>query len=258
MLDVEWPAVTIYSDQSLRPTAHPEMGGLNGDPNQFAGGVGVGNVATKFQLVRYILEAAHEGDPNFAFPSSSTETIATSVSGLTVPSGSCLRLRTLFGKKPQTGTTSTANCRLGRCGDLGYQVLSETVCPGTDAGVGAPPEEGGPSSPPGDGGETSTPSPEGGQDGQGPIIGQDVYDAVAAHGFATVDITIRGVEAMPEVAAETDELAYLQRTASAEEAVREKLPAHGVHVVYWLRHSPGFLAEVGRGRAPGACEHPRP
>jgi len=127
VLDVEWLGVSIYSDQSVRPTTHPQM--APADAN-FASGVGVTDIMAKFSLVRYVLEAAAVSDPNFVSPSIQTETTLTALTGLQVAAETCLRIRTSFGKKPVTTSTSIANCRLGKCGDRGYQVVSDALCLG--------------------------------------------------------------------------------------------------------------------------------
>src|SRR5882724_435141 len=78
ILEIHWPAVTIYSDQSVRPTTHPAMGG-GGCTSLACGsqgtrdltrapGVGVADIAGKFGLVHFILEVTAPNDPNFASP----------------------------------------------------------------------------------------------------------------------------------------------------------------------------------------------
>ncbi|MBI3447678.1 MAG: putative metal-binding motif-containing protein [Acidobacteria bacterium] len=140
VIDLGWPGVTVFSDLSVRPTTHPSMGGGDcvgsnppclgalRDPSR-APGVGVMDIASKFGgLVRFVLEVASPSDPNFTAPLSRIESTSTSISGVQVPLGSCLRLRTMFGKKPETSVTTVANCRLGKCGDVGYEVVSPVHC----------------------------------------------------------------------------------------------------------------------------------
>ncbi len=164
-LDISWPAVTLYSDQSVRPSTNLAMGPA--DPN-FSDGVGVSDIEAKFPLVRYVVEVAPASDPNFdpnnladriecssAYPTDSDPecTSATSAS-FTIPVAHCIRVRTILGKKSQTTgvgvcdtggtglctagnvgtactqdsdcdfTTTIAMCRVGMCGDLGYEVVS--------------------------------------------------------------------------------------------------------------------------------------
>jgi len=125
VVSIEWPPVTLYSDLSTHPSAHPQMGPA--DPNSSAG-VGVLDVDSKFPLTRFVVEVAAATDPNFAYPSTSVESTAVSLSTVIVPSHYCIRLRTVFGKRPQSAAGSIPNCRLGKCGDIGYEVSSATVC----------------------------------------------------------------------------------------------------------------------------------
>ncbi|MBI3449455.1 MAG: hypothetical protein HY049_11125 [Acidobacteria bacterium] len=135
-----WPAVTVFSDQSVRSTTHPNMGGgdcvgltppcpaVLRDPSR-APGVGVSDVISKFGgLFRFVLEVADVNDPNFVTVLQSFPTTATSLSNVTIPQSGCWRLRTIFGKRPETTVTSIANCRLGKCGDVGFEVVSLTQC----------------------------------------------------------------------------------------------------------------------------------
>jgi hypothetical protein len=142
LLDLDWTAPTIYSDQSVRSSTNPGMGGglctsppgCNGgiptnDPTR-APGVGVNDVFGKFGgFVRYVVEVGDKNDPNFLSPVSSTTTTSTSLSGLVVPAGDCVRLTTTFGKIPETSSPfSTAACRLGKCGDIGFSVTDIRSC----------------------------------------------------------------------------------------------------------------------------------
>ncbi|MBI3447899.1 MAG: hypothetical protein HY049_03105 [Acidobacteria bacterium] len=124
-VDFHWDEVEIYSDQSHRPSKNVT---LSPQTLAAAAGVGVSDVSAKFPLVRYVIEAADASDTTFSNPTLSVEKTS-SPAQVTIPGGSCLRIRTLFGKKPQTGSTARADCRLGRCGDVGYEVVSAAVCP---------------------------------------------------------------------------------------------------------------------------------
>ncbi len=49
---------------------------------------------------------------------------------IAVPANTCVRLHTFFGHEPQTSMITVANCRIGLCGDLGYDVVSPPSCVG--------------------------------------------------------------------------------------------------------------------------------
>ncbi|MBI3448030.1 MAG: thrombospondin type 3 repeat-containing protein [Acidobacteria bacterium] len=116
LLDLIWTPSTVFSDMSSRPSTNP----------QAAGGVGVRDIVSRFgELIRYRVEVAPVSDPGFTTPSFTFETESASVSAVPLPPSSCLRLRTIFGKKPETAVRSTANCRVGKCGDVGYEIASE-------------------------------------------------------------------------------------------------------------------------------------
>ncbi len=126
VLDLVWDAAVLHSDQSLRPSTNPAM--APADPTR-SPGPGVADIEGAFGgLVRYIVQVAGDTDPNFVTPTSQTETTDTVLFGVTVSNGSCFRLRTLFGKKPETTDTAMANCRIGQCGDIGYEVASGGFC----------------------------------------------------------------------------------------------------------------------------------
>ncbi|MBI3448029.1 MAG: thrombospondin type 3 repeat-containing protein [Acidobacteria bacterium] len=147
LLDIKWSAVTVYSDQSIRPSTHPAMGGagcVSGaclppgtrDATR-APGVGVGDLASRFGgLVHFILEVAAPDDLAFAAPVERIETDAASLMAMRITPGDCFRLRTTFGKRPETAATVMANCRIGMCGDTGYEVASKRLCPTPPAGDG--------------------------------------------------------------------------------------------------------------------------
>jgi len=140
LLDLQWPAVITYSDQSVRPSTHPAMGGSGctsfscnppggSDPTR-APGVGVEEIAGEFGgLVRYVLELTSLNNPSFSPPFTRIETQETSLSGVIVSASNCYRLRTIFGKKPESAVTTNTFCRVGKCGDIGYEVVSQSSCP---------------------------------------------------------------------------------------------------------------------------------
>jgi hypothetical protein len=132
-VDVSWPAVTLYHDSSVRPSTNPKMGPA--DPTR-APGVGVLDVASLFPIVRYQVETATATcaaiGPNgrvrpemLSWSAGIAETPTTSIANVTVPPDTCFRVRTLFGKKPETAAISVANCRVGKCGDLGYDAVRD-------------------------------------------------------------------------------------------------------------------------------------
>lgn len=240
IVDVLWPAVSLYSDQSVRPTTHPQMGPA--DPNA-ASGVGVNDIATRFPLVRYVLEVAQETDPNFGFPTASFETTGASLSGLLIPRESCLRLRTIFGKKPQAASTTIANCRLGRCGDIGYEVASERLCPGASPAA--------PASGPDSFSESAAEPLE-----QGAVVGGAVYvdpdlpARLASEGFAKVSIVLRGGRPMPPKASHAQEAAYIADIAGLHQTFRARRPASGITVLKEHLYVPGLIAVIdARGLA---------
>jgi hypothetical protein len=140
MMDISWNPVELFSDQSLRPSTNAAMGIVSG----FADGVGVEDIADPvtpmFPLVRHVLETALGSDLAFTSPTQSVECSSGFPAGsdpnctsattavITVDAGSCMRIRTLFGKKPQTSIHLIADCRVGRCGDIGYEVVSRRIC----------------------------------------------------------------------------------------------------------------------------------
>ena len=128
LLDLSWIGAVIHSDGSVRPSTHSTIPGT---------GVGVAEVGS---LVRYVIETQTVGDPSSdPFPQlleanwAAAETHpdgTTSRNGFQVPVNTCVRLSTLLGRTPSTGTHTIANCRLGKCGDLGYGVSSPPACVG--------------------------------------------------------------------------------------------------------------------------------
>jgi len=149
VLNLAWSSVTVYSDQSVRPSTSPSMGGATCTSPGCTGttdatrapGVGVADISGKFGgLVRFVVETASQSDPNFLTPLSMTETTNTSLNGVNIPFGACVRIRTLFGKKAETSTISLANCRLGKCGDVGYEIASPAKCVGASVCTATGPE----------------------------------------------------------------------------------------------------------------------
>ena len=140
-LNLSWTAVTIYSDQHSMLTNNPTMATKDAskprDPNA-ATGVGVPDVAAKWGLAHYRIDVAATNDPNFTMISQSTIcpggagcTSATTAT-IMVPATDCVRLTTLFGVLPrETVNTNATNCRLGKCGDIGYFVTGTPFCPGS-------------------------------------------------------------------------------------------------------------------------------
>jgi hypothetical protein len=125
ILDLGWNLAAVHSDVSTRPSTNSTM---------VAPGAGVADMGP---LVRYVVETQGIVDPNNPYTSlnpAGWTAVATIVSDpntqITVAPDTCVRLHTYFGKEPQTATQTTANCRLGRCGDIGYDVVSAPACIG--------------------------------------------------------------------------------------------------------------------------------
>ena len=118
-----WNDAVVYSDNASRPSTNVTV----------SGGMGTAEVGP---LVRYVAETQTPADPND--PTGSLNPNGWSAAGthrnpedsalIQVPAGTCVRLHTYFGHEPDTATISPANCRLGRCGDLGYDVVSPPSC----------------------------------------------------------------------------------------------------------------------------------
>jgi hypothetical protein len=121
--------LTVHSDNGSRPSTNITV--------TSAGLTGLGT-AEVGPLVRYVVETQGIVDQNnplgsllpngwtavgtFTNPTSSTE--------LTIGPDTCVRLHTYFGANPSTTTHDDANCRLGKCGDLGYDCASPPACLG--------------------------------------------------------------------------------------------------------------------------------
>jgi MYXO-CTERM domain-containing protein len=123
-VELAWNEVTIHSDESVRPSTHPALD---------TPGAGVG-VLDMGELVRYVVDS-QPGPEARLDPDAWTE-VATlhppdTATERTIPVGTCLRLRTVFGVAPRVARAdwTLAECRLGRCGDLGFEVVSDPVCP---------------------------------------------------------------------------------------------------------------------------------
>ncbi|MBI3447663.1 MAG: hypothetical protein HY049_01895 [Acidobacteria bacterium] len=118
-----WNDAVIYSDNATRPSTNATV----------SGGMGTAEVGP---LVRYVVESQTPVDPNNPIGSlnpsgwSAAETHHNPDNSalIHVPAGTCVRLHTYFGHEPDTSTVSVANCRLGHCGDLGYDVASPPSC----------------------------------------------------------------------------------------------------------------------------------
>jgi hypothetical protein len=136
-LNASWPAVTLYHDGSSRPSTHPKVGPQDATR---ANGVGVLDITARFPLIRYQLEIAPVGpsniDPNgnvipttLTFANFGPEVATSFANGLSVPQDSCLRVKVLFGKKPEVdpNITTPANCRVGKCGDRGFETTRSDV-----------------------------------------------------------------------------------------------------------------------------------
>ncbi|MBI3447626.1 MAG: hypothetical protein HY049_01705 [Acidobacteria bacterium] len=148
----DWAPVIWYHDRSIRPSTNPGMAPTDATR---APGVGVLDLLRKTDagnswqgLIHYDLESATATAANLdangrlipaslafstavadvpqpAIDANTGNPTAPTISS-TVAAGpdTCWRVRVKFGKKPETSTTSTANCRLGKCGDRGYDAVS--------------------------------------------------------------------------------------------------------------------------------------
>jgi len=128
MLSLSWNNVKVHNDGSVRPT----------QASLVASGVGC---LDQGALVRFVLETAPllTSDPNPS-PSSLTWTPAQTIAApanpaapvlasITVAPDTALRVRTLLGKVPRTAATGVANCRLGACGDVGFEAGNPGTSP---------------------------------------------------------------------------------------------------------------------------------
>jgi hypothetical protein len=231
-IEVSWTAAIVHTDGRSRPSVNPTLGPV--DPNSSAG-AGTGDIASKFGLVRYLLEAAAETDPNFSAPTlavtcpgdAECDTAISAV--VTVSPDSCLRLSSLFGPQPRVGTPSTVDCRVGKCGDLGYSVTSAPVCLGTQQASSG-------------GGGGSTPPPE--PSSSSTFFDPDLPDALEASGTVRVFIGLSGRRLLEPMATREQILSIENDIALAQQNFRTSLPANGIIIVTEFRHIFSVLAEI--------------
>jgi hypothetical protein len=149
-VDVTWTPPTIQSDGRIVASNNPTMATKNPaqprDPNA-SPGVGVPAIDATFGMARYEVRVAAENDPNFTTLKasylcstnaslSSPECTSPTSATFDISSSDCMRIRTRFGPPPrETVTTTAPNCALGRCGDVGYEVVGKRFCPGTSTCV---------------------------------------------------------------------------------------------------------------------------
>ncbi len=118
-----WAPIALHSDVSSRPSTS-----VIGNPGNGMGVLDFG------ELHRYIVEKQVPQNGVLSPggwilvltvqpPSQPTDAIE-----LIVSADACVRIRTMFGTYPQTLSHTVLNCRLGRCGDLGYEVISQPSC----------------------------------------------------------------------------------------------------------------------------------
>jgi len=126
ILDLGWSPAVLHSDLSSRPSTNSTI-------SNPGGGVGTADMGP---LVRYVVEAqaiVNPADPYGSLDPNGWSAAATHYppdanAQVIVARDTCVRLRTHFGKAPEAVSTTTANCRLGRCGDLGYDVIGGLTC----------------------------------------------------------------------------------------------------------------------------------
>ncbi len=120
-----WTDIQVRSDNSVRSSTHPTVA-----PN------GMGTSDARGPFVRYVLENQAPANPNNPVGSldpNGWTAMATffppdSAAVVTIPADRCIRMHTYFGLEPLTMVQTTDNCRLGLCGDLGYDVTSPASC----------------------------------------------------------------------------------------------------------------------------------
>jgi len=126
-LTLGWNDVTMYTDNRNLPSTNTAVTN---------GGMGTANFGGDF--IRYVVETQPIVDANNPIGSlnpngwtaQATYTNPTNSATVTVNPDTCVRLHTYFGVPPGTTTQTVANCRLGICGDLGYDVASPPSCVG--------------------------------------------------------------------------------------------------------------------------------
>jgi len=114
-IDASWAPVVLYHDGSVRPSTNPKL--APADPTR-APGVGVLDVAAKFPLIRYQLESAP-------------------VSCANVDANDVVQPATMAWSSvgPETASASVANCRVGQCGDIGYDADAGSIRTPTAVGI---------------------------------------------------------------------------------------------------------------------------
>jgi hypothetical protein len=131
MVSLSWKKATVHSDASVNPTTNSSM---------LSPGVGVNDQGP---LVRYVVETqpiVNAADPIGSLNPNGWTAVDTVIDNgspsytgsVTVSPDTCIRLHTFFGKNPSsTGPAATRpNCKLGKCGDLGYDVAGAPACVG--------------------------------------------------------------------------------------------------------------------------------
>jgi hypothetical protein len=125
-MSLQWDPVRLVHDGSTRPNPRTNS-------PLVAGGVGVldhldepGGLC-RYQLQSSPVDMSHPNDPNFMTWTNLGSPIACGTpptpvqTTVTIPKTSALRIRTLLGKTPRTTSTTLANCRIGSCGDIGFE-----------------------------------------------------------------------------------------------------------------------------------------
>jgi len=127
-----WDDVIVHQDTGAAGSRPSTNGTVTG-----AGFAGMGS-AEVGPLVRYVAETQAIVDANNpvgslnpnGWTAAGTFHNPTNSAVISVGPDTCVRLHTYFGHEPDTTTQTTATCRLGQCGDLGYDVTSPASCIG--------------------------------------------------------------------------------------------------------------------------------